>query len=82
MTTLHRLGSADPQRRWDRGSWLALAFVVLVFGATLTLTATQLSVPTDGCLLNTNNIQTQEIVVCLGDWPSPLRPGDVILRVA
>ncbi|HZB96819.1 MAG TPA: hypothetical protein VE268_12755 [Herpetosiphonaceae bacterium] len=82
VTTLHRLGSADPQRRWDRGSWLALAFVVLVLGATLTLTATQLSVPTDGCLLNTNNVQTQEIVVCMGDWSSPLRPGDVILRVA
>jgi hypothetical protein len=69
------------QRRFDRASWLTVAFVSGFAAVCALVTALTLSRPGDGCLADAG---TEDLILyaCVGDWESPLRPGDRILSVA
>ena len=69
-------------RRYDRGSWLALGFVLLMIVASMTMTVLRLARVGDGCILNAGDISTASFGACVGDWPTPLRPGDELIAVS
>jgi hypothetical protein len=70
------------ERRFDRGSWLAVGSVLLFFLWTLPLAITQMRMPIDGCLLDMSNFDAPAVTTCFADWPTPLRSGDLIIQVA
>jgi hypothetical protein len=69
------------QRRFDRGSWLTLGFVLSFTALCATLSAFILALPGDGCQLDATTDSPQPFQGCFGDWPTPLRPGDIVLSV-
>lgn len=68
-------------RRFDRSSWLTVAFVAGMTVICALMMVVILREPGDGCLLNVGEFTTP-IYACVGDWATPLRPGDRILAVA
>lgn len=69
------------ERRFDRGSWLALASV-LAFALVCTITAAVvLRLPNDGCILRDFQVDGRVVDACYGDWPTTLRPGDELLAI-
>ena len=75
---------SEPQaaRRFDRGSWVAIGIVVLFLAWSLAVAAAQLALPNDGCLVDMTNYEAPVLQVCIGDWPTPLRPGDRLEQFA
>jgi hypothetical protein len=69
------------QRRFDRGSWLTLGFVLSFTTLCVAVGALLLSLPGDGCQLDPTAEPPQPFQACFGDWPTPLRPGDKLLPV-
>lgn len=73
--------SASGERGFDRASWLTVAILLGFAAACATVTALVLSQPGDGCLLDAGS-EGSTLYACVGDWETPLRPGDRILAVA
>jgi hypothetical protein len=69
-----------PSRRFDRASWLTVTIVVGFAAACALVMGLILRQPSDGCVLDVNTGAT--IYACVGDWATPLRPGDRVLAVA
>jgi hypothetical protein len=78
MTTTN--DAASRERRFDRASWLAVTFVLGFAAVCATVAALVLHQPGDGCLTDLNSGTT--IFACVGDWETPLLPGDRIVTVA
>jgi hypothetical protein len=73
--------SVRAARRFDRGSWLTLGFVLSLTALCAALSAFILALPGDGCQLDATVEPPQPFVACFGDWPTPLRAGDALLSV-
>jgi hypothetical protein len=71
--------SVRTARRFDRGSWLTLGFVLSLTALCAALSAFILALPGDGCQLDVTAEPPQSIQACFGDWPTPLRAGDRLL---
>jgi hypothetical protein len=72
---------ASAARRFDRGSWFALGAVLSFMTLCAALSAYLLSLPGDGCLLDPTAESPVPVLDCVGDWPTPLQPGDLLLSV-
>jgi hypothetical protein len=59
---------AGDERRWDRGSWIALGVVLVFFLWTLPQAIVQLRLPTDGCLIDTVDFDTPDVLYCFATW--------------
>jgi hypothetical protein len=83
MTNTHIATTAAPadERRFDRGAWLTLGAVALFTICALLVFAFSAVQPTDGCLIQQGTSDTQTLLGCVGDWPTPLRSGDEIIAV-
>ncbi len=66
-------------RRWNRGAWLTLAFVVGFALFSSTVSALVLRQPSDGCVVAEPSGMSQIVAACYGERPTPLRPGDELL---
>jgi len=77
QTTTH----TRSQRRFDRGSWLTLGFVLSFTALCAALSAFILALPGDGCQFDPSAEPPLPFQICYGDWPTPLRPGDKLLSV-
>jgi len=69
-------------RRFDRSSWIALGVVVIFFVWSLAGAAAQFAIPNDGCLVDMTNFEAPVVQVCIGNWPTPLRAGDMLRQFA
>lgn len=65
-------------RRFDRGAWLTLSAVLLFAVAVIATTVYILSMPGDGWQMVYEEPPLTEF---LGDWPTALQEGDVVLAV-
>ena len=72
---------AADTRRFDRGSWLTLGFVLSFTAVCAALSIFLLSVPGDGCQLDPVAEPPVPVLACFGGWPTPLRRGDQLLSV-
>ena len=70
------------ERRFDRGSWLTLGFVLLLIVASATVSLLCFLQVGDGCLFDAGQVDAQVVGACVGDWATPLRPGDAWLGIA
>src|SRR5436305_895238 len=70
----------SPETRFDRGAALVLAGALAFTAAVVLVTLAILNAPSDGWQIPGDN-QVSELAYFYGDWPSPLRQGDVILAV-
>ena len=74
------------ERRFTRSSWLSLSVVVLMIAASAAMAALCLIQVGDGCVLEDGGTGARHgpsvVGACVGDWPTPLRPGDEIIAVA
>src|SRR5262245_59363326 len=66
-------------RRFDRSSWLALGFVLVIAVASVAATVAALARVSDGCLLDPD--ENTVFGACVGGWPTPLRPGDELIAI-
>jgi hypothetical protein len=82
VTTHTGRPTIDNQRRFDHGSWIALCVLLIFFGWSLAGAAAQLAIPNDGCLVDMTNFEAPVVQACIGDWPTPLRPGDRLEQFA
>jgi hypothetical protein len=73
------LSSADSESRFDRGAWLTLAAVLLFALVILATTLYILSMPGDGWQMA---YEEPPLTQFLGDWPTPLQKGDVVLAIS
>ena len=74
--------ATNDTRRFERGSWLTLAFVVGFAVCCAVVSALIMRLPSDGCVMSdySTGATTPQIVdACYGDWPTPLRHGDMLL---
>ena len=69
------------ERRFDRSSWLALGVVLLLVVVSTVTAVLRLARVGDGCVLSTFTLEAVVVEGCVGDWPTPLRPGDELLAV-
>ncbi len=67
------------ERRFDRGAWLTLAAVLLFVLMVLASTFAVLALPGDGWQMV---YEEPPLVSFLGDWPTALQAGDVVVDVA
>ena len=77
QTTAH----TSNEHSFDRGSWLALGFVRIFTALCAALSTFLLAQPSDGCQLDASADPPAPFVACFGDWPTPLRPGDMVLSL-
>jgi hypothetical protein len=68
-------------RRFDRASWATLGGVLGFAVVCALVAALILSQPGDGCLLDAGS-GTHDVYACVGEWATPLRPGDRVVAVA
>jgi hypothetical protein len=78
VSTRARAFTAD-ERRWTRGAWLTLAFVVgfALFSASVSVLV--LRQPSEGCVVDDVSGFSQTLLACYGERPTPLRPGDELV---
>ena len=69
----------DNRRRFDRSSWLALGIVLAIALVSVAATVAALARVGDGCLLNADGGAV--LSVCVGGWPTLLRPGDELIAI-
>jgi hypothetical protein len=81
MTTFKRQPTADNQRRFDRGSWLTLGFVLTMMVTSVIATIVSLARVGDGCVYDSGNDEATVLGACVGGWATPLRAGDELLAV-
>ncbi|MBC8160184.1 MAG: hypothetical protein H7Z42_03110 [Roseiflexaceae bacterium] len=70
------------QRRFDRASWLTLAFVLGFAVFCTVVSALVMRLPSDGCVMSdySDGAPMPQIVdSCYGTWPTPLHHGDKVL---
>ena len=70
--------TANQKNSFDRGAWLTVAAVLLFALVVITTTLYILAMPGDGWQMIYEEPPLTEFV---GDWPTPLQEGDVILAV-
>ena len=68
-------------RRFDRGSWLIVAFVLAFALICITTAALVLRLPSDGCVIRDFSGNGRIVDACFGDWPTTLRPGDELIAI-
>jgi len=66
---------SSSKRRFNRGDWLIIGGILAFTLFQLLAFLFKVAQPTDGCF-------GQTIRTCIGEWETPLRPGDEILTVA
>jgi len=79
---MNATAATNDTRRFDRGSWLTLAFVVGFAVCCAVVSALIMRLPSDGCVMSdySEAVTTPQIVdTCYGDWPTPLHHGDKLL---
>jgi len=69
-----------PESRFDRGAAAVLAFVLVFVAGAVFVTLGILALPSDGWQIPGNN-QITQLASFYGNWPTPLRAGDIILAV-
>ena len=79
MTINDQQPAIGDTRRFDRGSWLTLGFVLSFTALCVAVSAFFLSLPGDGCQLDAYVEPPAPFRACFGDWPTPLRAGDRLL---
>ena len=72
------MNRTDSESGFDRGAWLTLAAVLLFGLVVLGTTLTILSMPGDGWQMV---YEEPPLTQFLGDWPTPLQVGDVVLAI-
>lgn len=66
-------------RRWNRGSWLTLSFVLGLMLLNIGVTILVLRQPSEGCIVDHPGGLSQIVRACYGERPTPLRPGDGLI---
>ncbi len=72
---------ANNENRFDRDSWLVFCVVLVFVVLTLASTLVILSLPTDGWQFPYLSSPPPPLANFAGDWPTPLRAGDLVLTV-
>jgi hypothetical protein len=71
----------NPETKFDRSSWLTLAFVVFVLVYNLAMLAYRFTLPTDGWVVNEATELGFNYIENLMSAPSGLQPGDNVIAV-
>ncbi len=79
MTIDNQQRATGDTRRFDRGSWLALGFVLAIAVVSVAATVAAMAQVGDGCLLDVD--QNAVFGPCVGGWPTLLRPGDELIAI-
>lgn len=73
------MNAAPVERRWDRGAWITLAFVVSLALVSAATSIAVLRLPSEGCVVDAPSGMSQMLRACYGERATPLRPGDELL---